>query len=512
MKLGLGLYRQLLNRETLRFARQAGVTHIVAHLPGHFVREDSKIITSDQAAYGFGVSEADDPIWTAKGLRDLKALVNGEGLELEALENFAPAHWHDVLLDGPRRAEQMAHLKQILRNVGGAGIRTMGYSFTIAGVWGRTEGPFARGGARSVGFGNPVQTPIPAGMVWNMVYDPNRFHPNNPTETVGIVSAEEIWRRFSEFLCEMMPVAEELGVKLAQVALSYGADDLHGTVVEDDAAAASGDVVNEIVSGRGSWLHAEEVQRPELRHAHEPPEVRQALSYAINRGNIIDGVLLGIGRPCTGPYSDVSWAYNPHAKSYEYDPGRARRMLAEAGWEDVNDDGILEKNGKPFRFTIMTNQGNSERIHAAEIMQQNLKAVGIDVNIRVMEWQAFLEQIDKRSFDAMILGWSMSRDPDLYDIWHSSKTRKGEYNFIGYKNPEVDRLLVQGRRIFDVEKRKKIYYRIHEILSEEQPYAFLYVPDATPIVHKRFKGIVPAPLGIFYNFREWYVPQNRMEW
>jgi peptide/nickel transport system substrate-binding protein len=160
----------------------------------------------------------------------------------------------------------------------------------------------------------------------------------------------------------------------------------------------------------------------------------------------------------------------------------------------------------------MTNQGNSERIRAAEIIQQNLKAVGITVNIRVMEWQAFLEQIDKRSFDAMILGWSMSRDPDLYDIWHSSKTRKGEYNFIGYKNNEVDRLLVEGRRTFNVKKRKKIYYRIHAILAEEQPYAFLYVPDATPIVHKRFKGVEVAPLGIFYNFREWYVPQNRMEW
>jgi len=215
MKLGLGLYRQLLNRETLRFARQAGVTHIVAHLPGYFVREGSKIITSDQAAYGFGVSEADDPIWTAKGLRDLKALVNGEGLELEALENFAPAHWHDVLLDGPRRAEQMAHLKQILRDVGRAGVRTMGYSFTIAGVWGRTEGPFARGGARSVGFENPAQPPIPAGMVWNMVYDPARFDPDDPTETVGAVSSEEMWRRFGGFLREMMPVAEEAGVTLA---------------------------------------------------------------------------------------------------------------------------------------------------------------------------------------------------------------------------------------------------------------------------------------------------------
>jgi peptide/nickel transport system substrate-binding protein len=241
-------------------------------------------------------------------------------------------------------------------------------------------------------------------------------------------------------------------------------------------------------------------------------KVRQALSYAIDRRSIIDGLLLGLGEPCTGPFSHVSWAYNPNAKSYDYNPRLASRMLAESGWEDRNRDGVLEKNGRTFRFTILTNQGNTERIRTAEIIQQNLKAIGIDVSIRVMEWQAFLEQIDKRSFEAIILGWSMGRDPDLYDIWHSSKTKKGEYNFIGYKNTEVDRLLVEGRRTFDVEKRKKIYYRIHEVLAEEQPYAFLYVPDATPIVHKRFKGIEPAPLGIFYNFIKWYVPKDRIEW
>ena len=240
--------------------------------------------------------------------------------------------------------------------------------------------------------------------------------------------------------------------------------------------------------------------------------VRQALSYAINRQSIIDGILLGLGRPCTGPFSYVSWAYNPGAKSYNYDPELAKKMLAEEGWKDQNGDGILEKNGKSFRFTILTNQGNTERIRTAEIIQQNLRTVGIDVNIRVMEWQAFLEQIDKRSFEAIILGWSMGRDPDLYDIWHSSKTKKGEYNFIGYTNDEVDRLLVEGRRTFDIEKRKKIYYRIHEVLAEEQPYSFLYVPDALPIVHKRFKGIEPAPLGIFYNFIKWHVPKDSVEW
>ncbi len=241
-------------------------------------------------------------------------------------------------------------------------------------------------------------------------------------------------------------------------------------------------------------------------------KVRQALSYAIDRQSIIDGIVLGLGKPCTGPFSYVSWAYNPNARSYAYDPERAMRMLAEEGWKAPGPGGVLEKNGRPLRFTIMTNQGNTERIRAAEIIQQNFKKIGVEVNIRVMEWQAFLEQIDKRSFDAILLGWGMGRDPDVYDIWHSSKTKKGEYNFIGYKNEEVDRLLVEGRRTFDREKRKQIYYRIHAILAEEQPYAFLYVPDATPIVHKRFKGIEAAPLGISYNFREWYVAKNRAEW
>jgi hypothetical protein len=125
MKLGLGLYRALLAPEHVRFAKQAGATHIVAHIPGQFTRQKDKIITSDNAKAGFGLSEADDPIWTDEGLADLKAMINAEGLELEALENFAPAHWYDVLLDGPRRTEQMAHLKRIVRTMGRLGIGTL---------------------------------------------------------------------------------------------------------------------------------------------------------------------------------------------------------------------------------------------------------------------------------------------------------------------------------------------------------------------------------------------------
>ncbi|HTU03364.1 MAG TPA: mannonate dehydratase [Candidatus Sulfotelmatobacter sp.] len=214
MKLGLGLYRDLLTSETLRFARQAGVTHVVAHLPGQFSRGDD-ILTSDQAAWGFGVSQPDDPLWRYEGLRNLKARINAEGLELEALENFAPADWYDVLLDGPRRAEQIAYLQRVVRDVGRAGIPTIGYNFSLAGVWGRIEGPYARGGARSVGFQDPIQTLIPVGMVWNMVYDPARFDPERARGTIGPVGPNEMWRRLAGFLDQLIPVAEEAGVTLA---------------------------------------------------------------------------------------------------------------------------------------------------------------------------------------------------------------------------------------------------------------------------------------------------------
>ncbi len=216
MKLGFGVYRNMLVPAEMRFARQVGATHAVVHMPGGTGSEKSAALT---AAFGpkagFGYSDPDDPLWTYEGLRDLKAMVNGEGLELEALENFAPAHWSDILLDGPRKGQQYELLKNHIRNIGRVGIPIMGYYFSLAGVWGRIEGPFARGGAVSVGMDDPVETPIPTGMVWNMVYDPDNFDPNNPEKVLAPVSDEEIRGRFAEFLDQMVPVAEEAGVRLA---------------------------------------------------------------------------------------------------------------------------------------------------------------------------------------------------------------------------------------------------------------------------------------------------------
>ena len=236
--------------------------------------------------------------------------------------------------------------------------------------------------------------------------------------------------------------------------------------------------------------------------------VRRAISMAIDRQAILNGVLYGLGAAATGPYPKESWACDPDVASRAYDPAGAKVLLAEAGWADHDGDGWLDRDGIPFRFTIMTNQGNEVRRQVGELIQQQLSQVGVEVKIRIVEWSTFLHEfIDKRRFETVLLGWSLSRDPDLYDIFHSSKTKEGEYNFVGYANPELDRLLEEGRRTFDLKVRQRIYHRVHQLLAADEPYAFLYVADALPIVASRFRNVIATPIGIGYNFIDWYVPR-----
>lgn len=237
--------------------------------------------------------------------------------------------------------------------------------------------------------------------------------------------------------------------------------------------------------------------------------VRHAIAHAIDKQEIIEGVLLGLGQEAVGPYKPGTWWYTDQVRTFPYDPERAKRLLREAGWRDRDGDGILEKDGKPFRFTIRTNQGNSVRIQTAEIIQRRLKAVGIDVKIHVVEWAAFINTfIRKRDFEAIILGWGLGLDPDQYEIWHSSKTGPDQLNHVSYSNPEVDRLLEQGRRTFNQERRKAIYGELQRVLAEDQPVVFLYVPEALTAVSSRIQGIEPAPAGIDWNFIRWYVPKD----
>ena len=213
MKVGLGLYRHMLGRDNYAFARQAGCTHLIVHLVDYFKDGDAKARNNQPVGEKYqpwGAAGSPTHLWTVSELKGLRQQIEEAGLTLAGIENLDPAHWHDILLDGPKRATHIENVKTIIRNLGDAGIPVLGYNFSLAGVSGRVKGHQGRGGAATVGMNGPADAPLPNGVVWNMVYD------RHATEgTLAPVTHEELWRRLSRFLEEVVPVAEKAGVQLA---------------------------------------------------------------------------------------------------------------------------------------------------------------------------------------------------------------------------------------------------------------------------------------------------------
>ncbi|MGC1374483.1 MAG: mannonate dehydratase [Candidatus Sulfotelmatobacter sp.] len=214
MNVGLGLYRHMLTRDYYDFARQAGCTHLVVHLVDYF-NQGSANPRSNQPTGGkyepWGVAGDPEKLWTVSELKQLRLEIEEAGLTLAAIENLDPAHWHDILLDGPRRPEQIEKVKTIIRRIGEAGIPVLGYNFSLAGVCGRVTTPAGRGGALTVGMDGPADDePLPCGTVWNMVYDQDAVPGTLPS-----ISREELWRRLQMFLEDVIPVAEQARVRLA---------------------------------------------------------------------------------------------------------------------------------------------------------------------------------------------------------------------------------------------------------------------------------------------------------
>lgn len=211
MKIGLGLYRESLTERNFRFAAQAGATHIVAHLTSYMSGADPALSRGSENE-GWGDC-SQDSYWTYDELTELVSSIRAHGLELAAIENFSPVLWSDILLDGPRKVDQMDRLKRMIRDAGRAGVPCIGYNFSIAGVWGWTRGPMSRAGAVSVGFDASridLDSPLPDGVLWNM-----RYRPAVPGAEPVRVTNPEIWARLRWFLTELVPVAEEAGVRLA---------------------------------------------------------------------------------------------------------------------------------------------------------------------------------------------------------------------------------------------------------------------------------------------------------
>lgn len=231
--------------------------------------------------------------------------------------------------------------------------------------------------------------------------------------------------------------------------------------------------------------------------------VRLAMTHLINRKAILEKLLFGLGEVVTGPFYIFGKSYNRNLEPWPYDPPRARRLLAEAGWTDSDGDGILDRDGKKFSFTFTMSSGSKFAERLASIMKEDLARAGIEMEINRYEWAVFINKIQNRDFDATSLGWS---DPDFqddpYQIWHSSQI-KGGSNYVGFKNPEADRIIEQARREFNEGRRIAMYHRFHEILHHEQPYTFLYTNPALAVVSRRFTNVRVHTRGM--NFVEWRV-------
>ncbi|MCS6924516.1 MAG: ABC transporter substrate-binding protein [Candidatus Binatia bacterium] len=226
------------------------------------------------------------------------------------------------------------------------------------------------------------------------------------------------------------------------------------------------------------------------------PRVRRALGMALNVDEIITYILYGEGTRITGPYpANTDW-YNADVAPLPYDPVEAQRLLAEVGWRP-NAAGWLEKDGKIFEFTLITNSGNPIRKNIMTIAQNAWKRIGVKCHTQYFEWAVFLQDfINTGSFDATVLGWTTSPlDPDLYQLFHSSQSGPQQLNFVGYTNPEVDDLLLRIRQEYDHTRQRELAHQLHRLIAEDQPYTFLYTPTATRALDKKIVIVEPQPDG-----------------
>ena len=241
--------------------------------------------------------------------------------------------------------------------------------------------------------------------------------------------------------------------------------------------------------------------------------VRRALGMAIDADEIIKYVIYGQGEHTTGPYPKNTEWYDHSIRPLPYDPQQALRILEELGWKK-NAEGWLEKNGKVFEFNLITNHGNLVRKQIMTIAQNDWRKIGIKCNTQLFEWAVFLQDfVNPGKFDALILGWSMGVDPDLYQIWHSSQSHPYQLNFVGYRNPKADALILRIRREYNQDRQREMTHRLHRLIADDQPYTFLYAPLTTLVLDKKivmmeddgsYTKLKPTKSGsLYFYFNRW---------
>lgn len=234
--------------------------------------------------------------------------------------------------------------------------------------------------------------------------------------------------------------------------------------------------------------------------------VRKAFTMLLDRERINKNLLYGMGKNVTGNQYYFSKYYNRKLKPLPFDRKKARELISEAGWIDTDGDGIRDKHGVPFEFTLIYPAGSSGKDYAYFLVEE-LEDIGIKMNLTQLEWSVYLEHLRDHKFDMSVLAWvSSPNEGDGYQVWHSSQWANKGSNFVGFDNKEADELLEKIRRTLDPDERLKMHHRFHEILYEEQPYLFLFISPARGMYSNRFRNVkfYRSPPG--YNLAEWYVP------
>ncbi|MEA2099800.1 MAG: peptide-binding protein [Campylobacterota bacterium] len=233
------------------------------------------------------------------------------------------------------------------------------------------------------------------------------------------------------------------------------------------------------------------------REKFKNPNVRKALSLAINREEIVDILFFKHAKVCTGPFLPGTKAFNKDVKAPTRDIKEAKRLLKSAGYDEHN----------PFEFEIVTSNASPIRPYAAQIIQHQLKKVGVIVKLRVMEWQAFLNMVVfPHKFDSVLLGWGLSSTPDPYLFWHTDNDKKGAFNLVGYNNPKIDKMIEQSQTIIDREKLSAMWQEMFKIIVDDNPYLFLYIPNSITAVNKDIKNVEPSLSGVWHNYIRWEKP------
>ena len=230
--------------------------------------------------------------------------------------------------------------------------------------------------------------------------------------------------------------------------------------------------------------------------------VRQAMAMSFDRNTVIEKLYYGQARPVTGPFTPDQWANNPAVEPIVFNPVAASALLKSAGWQDTNGDGVLDRGGKPFAFTMLIPEGKVGRDHS-QILQDALQKIGVKMELQTMEGASFFDRLLKRDFQAAFLSWVLEPDPDrdLFSLFHSSQKAPEGMNIGGYASAEVDELIAQGRVEVDPVRRTDIYHQLHDVIARDQPYLWTVQVGSKWAVNRRVQNVrVGKGLGLFL----WY--------